>query len=280
MPAIECDAAVRGSEHGLLFHSFCRTGILHARMMFGRSLSCQRAYKLAHCVLRIESLCQYDPGDGHGDVLVRPSEGVHEIYIHARHDRSFMKTERSPARMRLPEGFSHLRPDLGQILMDHRTGARGVVDPISQHKLACSVGISRVALSRIKNGHTWPQGSTLDRIMEQPELDWPQVAMVGDSRRPPLLSDGSLQGKRIYQLCQRLRAEREALGWSLAELSRRSGVSAAQLSRIERAQGGRSGVFTWHPDDLGKVPEDRRVVFGNPVPSDLAAGRIDDALDA
>ena len=46
-----------------------------------------------------------------------------------------MKTERPPDRMRLPEGFSHLRTDLGQILKDHRTGGRGVVDPISQHKL-------------------------------------------------------------------------------------------------------------------------------------------------
>lgn len=192
-----------------------------------------------------------------------------------RHHWSFMNTERPPARMRLPEGFSHLRADLGQILKDHRTGVTGVVGPISQDALALSIGITRVALSRIENGHTWPQGPTLDRIMEQLELDWPQVAIAGDSGRPALLFDGSLQGTKIYQLCQRLRLEREALGWSLAELSRRSGVSAAQLSRIERAQGGRSGVLTWHPDDLGEVPEDRRVVFGNLILDDLAAGRFD-----
>ncbi len=194
---------------------------------------------------------------------------------YSRHHWYFMKTECPPARMRLPKGFSHLRADLGQILKDHRTGVRGIVDPISQHKLACRVGISRVALSRIENGHTWPQGSTLDRIMEELEIDWPQVAIAGDSGRPALLFDGSLQGTKLYQLCQRLRLEREALGWSLAELSRRSDVSAAQLSRIERAQGGRSGVLTWHPDDLGEVPEDRRVVFGNPILADLAAGRFD-----
>ncbi len=194
---------------------------------------------------------------------------------YSRHHWSFMKAERPPARMRLPKGFSHLRADLGQILKDHRTGVRGVVDPISQHKLARRVGISRVALSRIENGHIWPQGSTLDRIMEELEIDWPQVAIAGDSGRPALLFDGSLQGTKIYQLCQRLRLEREALGWSLAELSRHSGVSAAQLSRIERAQGGRSGVLTWHPDDLGEVPGDHRVVFGNPILADLAAGRFD-----
>jgi transcriptional regulator with XRE-family HTH domain len=186
-----------------------------------------------------------------------------------------MTTEHVPARMRLPQGFSHLRADLGQILKDHRTGVLGIVEPISQDALAFSVGITRVALSRIENGHTWPRGATLDRIMEKLELDWPQVAVAGDSGRPPLLFDGSLQGTRIYQLCQRLRLEREALGWSLAELSRRSGVSASQLSRIERGEGGKSAVFTWHKDDRHCAMEDRRIVFGNPVLADLAAGRLD-----
>ena len=186
-----------------------------------------------------------------------------------------MKNESPPARMRLPEGFSHLRADLEQILKDHRTDVTGVVGPISQDALALSVGITRVALSRIENGHTWPQGSTLDRNMHELELGWPQVAIAGDSGRPPLLFDGSLQGTKTYRLCQRLRLERGALGWSLAELSRRSGVSAAQLSRIERAQGGRSGVLTWHPDDINVRPRDRRVVFSNPVLADLAAGRFD-----
>lgn len=59
---------------------------------------------------------------------------------------------RSPARMRLPEGFSHLRPDLGKILKDHRTGVSGTVGPVSQEALAASVGMTRAALSRIENG--------------------------------------------------------------------------------------------------------------------------------
>lgn len=201
-------------------------------------------------------------------------------FTHLLDHQTFMTNERAPARMRLPSGFSHLRADLGQILKDHRTGVAGVVGPITQDALALSVGITRVALSRIENGHTRPQGHTLDRIMEELELDWPQVATMGESGSPSRLFDGTLQGTRIYQLCQRLRVERKALGWSLAELSRRSGVSAAQLSRIERAQGGRSGVFTWHPDDLDVPPGDRRVVFGNPVLADLAAGRLDDGSDA
>ena len=36
------------------------------------------------------------------------------------------------------------------------------------------------------------------------------------------------------QLAQRLKAEREARNWSLAELAERSGVSKAMISKIER----------------------------------------------
>ncbi len=187
---------------------------------------------------------------------------------------SRMTTHRSPARMRLPKGFSHLRPDLGKILKDHRTGVKGTVGPISQEALAASVGMTRAALSRIENGHTWPQAQTLDNILHELDMDWPQVAVEGVSSAPSRRFDGTRQGTRVFVLCQQLRAERRALGWSLAELSRRSGVSASHLSRVERAEAGKSGVFTWHHDDLDCPREDRRVVFSNKVLADLAAGRL------
>lgn len=38
------------------------------------------------------------------------------------------------------------------------------------------------------------------------------------------------------RLAQRLRAEREARGWTLAELAKRSGVSRAMISRVERGE--------------------------------------------
>lgn len=174
----------------------------------------------------------------------------------------------------MPQGFSHLRPDLGKILKDHRTGVKGTVGPISQEALAASVGMTRAALSRIENGHTWPQAQTLDRILYELEMDWPQVAVEGVSSAPSRRFDGTRQGTRVFVLCQQLRAERRALGWSLAELSRRSGVSASHLSRVERAEAGKSGVFTWHHDDLDWPREDRRVVFSNRVLADLAAGRL------
>ena len=45
------------------------------------------------------------------------------------------------------------------------------------------------------------------------------------------MSDSDANGAR---LAQRLKAEREARGWTLAELAERSGVSKAAISKIER----------------------------------------------
>jgi transcriptional regulator with XRE-family HTH domain len=47
------------------------------------------------------------------------------------------------------------------------------VGPISQEALAFSVGMTRVAVSRIENGRTWPQAQTLDRIFLELDIDCP-----------------------------------------------------------------------------------------------------------
>lgn len=181
--------------------------------------------------------------------------------------------------MRLPLGFSHLRADLGRILKDHRTGVIGIVGPMSQDALAVSVGITRVAYSRIENGHTWPRGPTLDRIMAELELEWADVAVIGADGRRSRRVDDTEQGNRAYQQGQRLRAWRKELGLSLAAVARRSGVSASQLSRIERGEGGKPAVFTWLAEDRHCMIEDRRIVFANPVLADLANGCFEDRSD-
>lgn len=188
-----------------------------------------------------------------------------------------MTTDRPHARLRLPEGFSHLRPDLGKIIKDYRTGVKGFVGPIKQQDLAEKVGITRLTLSRIENGHTWPQADTLARIIGELEFDYPEVAVRGVAVAPATRFDGTRQGVRTYVLGQQLRIERRALEWTLAELSRRSGISAPHLSRIERAEVGRSAVYTWHPEDLNLPPEDRRIVFANSVLADVVAGRFEKA---
>ena len=44
------------------------------------------------------------------------------------------------------------------------------------------------------------------------------------------------QNQTEYQIAQRVRLEREARNWSLAELAERSGVSKAMISKIEREE--------------------------------------------
>lgn len=80
-------------------------------------------------------------------------------------------------------------------------------------------------------------------------------------------------GQQVY-LSESLRWGRRRLGWTLAELARRSGVSASRLSRIERGQVARSAVFTWHPEDGNIVREDRWIVFGHPLLAAVAGGKL------
>src|ERR1700760_4126545 len=44
------------------------------------------------------------------------------------------------------------------------------------------------------------------------------------------------ENRTEYQIAQRVRLEREARNWSLAELAERSGVSKAMISKIEREE--------------------------------------------
>jgi len=147
-------------------------------------------------------------------------------------------------------------------------------EPIAPKVFAVQVGISRVAFSRIENGKAWPRSETLKRMMAIFELDWAQVAEVGPNAGPhPRMPDTTQDGQQVY-LCDSLRWGRRRLGSTLVELARRSGVSASQLSRIERGEVARSAVFIWHPEDGNIVREDRRIVFGHPLLAAVAGGQI------
>ncbi|MEG8017845.1 helix-turn-helix transcriptional regulator [Sphingomonas sp. LR55] len=147
-------------------------------------------------------------------------------------------------------------------------------EPIAPKVFAARVGIGRVALSRIENGKAWPRSETLKRMMAIFELDWAQVAEVGSNTgsHPRMRDTPRMVSKFIF--AESLRWGRRRLGWTLAELARRSGVSASQLSRIERGQVARSAVFTWHPEDGNIVREDRRIVFGHPLLAAVAGGKL------
>ena len=46
----------------------------------------------------------------------------------------------------------------------------------------------------------------------------------------------TIEDEAAVQLAQRLRLEREARGWSLADLAQRSGVAKASISKVERGE--------------------------------------------
>lgn len=55
--------------------------------------------------------------------------------------------------------------------------------PFSQEARAFSVGMTRVAVSRIENGRTWPQAQTLDRIILELDIDCPTWQCEGSVPR-------------------------------------------------------------------------------------------------
>lgn len=180
---------------------------------------------------------------------------------------------RKPARMRLPPGYAKLKDNLGQIIHAHRLAGTGTDAPLPPKVFADRAGISRVALSRIEHDRAWPRSETLVAIMDIFEIDWPDVAGPGVTCSSPRRMPDTLQDMQRDTLCRALRAGRLALGWSLTDLASHNGLSASQLSRIERGQGGKSAVFGWHRDYLAIELQDRVIVFTHPVLANVAGGR-------
>jgi transcriptional regulator with XRE-family HTH domain len=159
------------------------------------------------------------------------------------------------SRSRLPEGFAAFRDDFGAIVRAKRTGERR-----TQQALADAIGITRETLSRIENG-AWPLPDTLEGLMRELEIDWPDFAIRGPSERPAKRFDGSSRGEDRYSMGRSLRRGREAEGLSLRNLAERCGCSAAQLSRLERGESTRSKLLEDDPDDAELPANHRRYRF-------------------
>lgn len=255
-----------------MFHTFIVSGILRLRVLFRRRLPREQADERGERLLRLLVVDISDTHSDHAVVVGWLSSDMHQRY--KIDGCPTMNGERPGARMRLPVGFCGLRADLGAVIRSYRRGDAGEGEPIPPKVFAADIGISRVALSRIENDKAWPRPETLGRIMAAFKLDWPQVAEAGPNQGPCPRTPNTDQDGQQADLCDTLRWGRRQLGWTLAELARRSGVSASQLSRIERGQATRSAVFTWHPEDDGIVQDDRRIVFAHPLLADVAAGRL------
>lgn len=170
------------------------------------------------------------------------------------------------SRIRLPVGFSMLRDDLGDILRRQRTeGGHG-----STATVAAAIGISRESLSRIENGRSQGRPQTLDALLSLYDLDWKAIATSGEPQRAPRYFDDSWEGDARAQRGAALRRGRLSERLSLAEVGRRCGISASQLSRIERGEAPRSTVYEQRTD--GASPAG----FAHPELSRLASIGLDD----
>lgn len=127
--------------------------------------------------------------------------------------------------MLLPENYARLKPGLGAFLVERRKSRRK-----GQKEVAYQVGINRVNLSRMENGHLTPSYETLTKMMDVLGFEWKHIAEEGPS---PSRNRRYLSGQ-LDRMGEALRAGRKAQEITLRELSEVVGISYSQLSRIER----------------------------------------------
>lgn len=127
------------------------------------------------------------------------------------------------SRPRLPFQRGDLPDGVGRVLREARVGRNA-----SRREVAGAVGIAARTLARIERGDQKPLWRTIDRLCDH--LGVSVVAVAGrwlkdsfDVPSNPQVAPGL-----------GLRALRRERGVTLVELARRSGVSAATLSRFER----------------------------------------------
>lgn len=131
-------------------------------------------------------------------------------------------------RYRLPEGFVALKNNVGELLRDARE-ASFEYGETPRREFAQLVGVSRETLSRIENGARLPSYRTLMEIMGLLRIDWSHIAIEGTSSKKPIRETP----ETCCQLGEALRAGRKSAELNLRQLAERTGMSAAQLSRIE-----------------------------------------------
>ncbi|MCI4652588.1 helix-turn-helix domain-containing protein [Sphingomonas aquatilis] len=201
--------------------------------------------------------------------------------------------------MLLPRGAVRLRADLGEFLKRHRQGKLEGVAFGTQAQVAARAGITRGALSDIERGAAWPGPATLDALLDILDLGWEHVAhpvetdadprtfvndMPGGGRLARLPKEAAPRrhrtflegdkGNQIIALGERIRFARQQRGMTLVRAAQAAGISAPLLSRLERGQLRRSGVFRFVPAvEPGGPPE---LVICNPWIAQLCDGGDDE----
>lgn len=167
----------------------------------------------------------------------------------------------------LPPGFLSLKPALGNIPRARRKqGGYG-----KQATVASQVGIAPESLSRIENNKAIPRLETLDALLTNLDLAWDKIA----ERDHDWVADDkvmlSRRRDRMLEAGSDLREARTRVGMALRELAALSGLSLAQLSRVESGQSGGPRVYHTHEEDEALPRDERRLIFSNPVLADLVS---------
>jgi transcriptional regulator with XRE-family HTH domain len=162
------------------------------------------------------------------------------------------------SRSRVPAGYSGFRPDLGRFLKERRRAQYG-----KQQTLADVIGIARPSLSAIESGHAWPRPDTLVALMRELDLCWDMILVEGETLRAPISTDHTPRAAQRQDLGGELREGRMSRGLTIRNLAELSGMSVAQLSRIERGQATRSRAYQDEADDLALESQYRRIRFKN-----------------
>jgi hypothetical protein len=94
-------------------------------------------------------------------------------------------------------------------------------------------------------------------LLAELDIEWEEIAERGSPLCPPLIFQEGTRGDKLVEIGREIRSRRG--GASLRTLGKRLGLSAAQLSRLERGQISHSRIFRDHPDDMIFDREHRRI---------------------
>jgi transcriptional regulator with XRE-family HTH domain len=169
----------------------------------------------------------------------------------------------------LPEGFLELRSDVGVILKTQRKKLR-----MKQSAVADIARITVGSLSRIENkvGDRMPNLGTVTVLLDALDLDWEDVALpvqhddlgVRDLASAGVV-DANYRKDKVFELGAQIRAARRTAKRSLRDLAAECGISAAQLSRLERGVCADSRVYKDAKGWENEPRKDRLVEIVNEV---------------
>ncbi|MDV5825819.1 helix-turn-helix transcriptional regulator [Sphingobium naphthae] len=232
-------------------------------------LSGEQAHKISQRFLRRQiQFCCALLAD-HEPVLGRCCSGyastTHACYYF------FMSNEIRPYRFRLPAGLSHFDSRFAKALKALRADRKE-----TQQVVADAIGITRTAYARFENGKSWPRPDTFEALQDYFEVFGEQLA---EARQPGEWATAraepnfdTVRADAIHDMGRYLRKCRQTKKYTLRQVAAWSGVSAAQLSRIERGECANSPIIGAVDEDKNLHKDKQRLTFTNQVIREIYHG--------